>query len=256
MKHGDGALAPSYNLQVSTDAKEKAIVAVELSQCSSDAGLLEPALAAIEKNTGAQPKQVVADGGYTHQRTIVAPAEKQVDFIGSLPDPKAPAAAALKAVGIDPAFGPDRFGFDAAHNVLLCPAGQRLPYRGQSRKRGRLYWQYQAAGSDCAACPYRSRCCPRAGPEGRTVSRLQGEHPHVAAFREKMGTPEAQAIYRQRGEVAEFPNAWIKQKLGLRKFCVRGLAKARLEAVWACLTYNVMLWVRLVWRRSLGMGVA
>lgn len=254
MKHGDGALAPSYNLQISTDAAKKAIVAVELSQSSSDANLLEPAIAAIENNTGAKPEQVVADGGYTNQGTIVALAEQKVDFIGSLPDPKRQAAAALKALGIDPAFGPEQFRFDAATNSLLCPAGQRLPYRGQSRKRGRLYWQYRAAASDCSACPYRSQCCPRAGPGGRTVSRLQQEHPHVAAFREKMATAEAQAIYRQRGEVAEFPNAWIKQKLGLRKFCLRGLAKARLEAVWACLTYNVMLWVRMVWRRSLEMA--
>jgi len=56
------------------------------------------------------------------------------------------------------------------------------------------------------------------------------------------------AIYRKRGEVAEFPNAWIKEKLGLRKFRVRSLVKAGSELLWACLTYNIMQWVRLVWR--------
>jgi hypothetical protein len=47
----------------------------------------------------------------------------------------------------------------------------------------------------------------------------------VAAFNAKMPTPEAQAIYKQRAGVAEFPNAWIKAKLGLRQFRLRGLVK-------------------------------
>ena len=75
------------------------------------------------------------------------------------------------------------------------------------------------------------------------------EHPDMAAFRQKMKSEESKAIYRRRGEVAEFPNAWIKDKLGLRKFRVRGLIKAETELIWACLTYNIMQWVRLVWRQ-------
>ena len=55
------------------------------------------------------------------------------------------------------------------------------------------------------------------------------ENAEVAAFRKKMATPEAQAIYKRRGAVAEFPNACIKEKFGLRKFRLRGLAKATCE---------------------------
>ena len=70
-------------------------------------------------------------------------------------------------------------------------------------------------------------------------------------FRQKMQSPQAREIYRQRGTVAEFPNAWIKDKLALRQFRLRGLAKVGLEALWACLTYNVQQWIRLCWRPSL-----
>lgn len=66
-----------------------------------------------------------------------------------------------------------------------------------------------------------------------------------------MATPEAKAIYRQRGAVAEFPNAWLKEKMGLRKFRVRGLVKAGMELLWASLSYNVMAWIRLCWRPAL-----
>ena len=75
--------------------------------------------------------------------------------------------------------------------------------------------------------------------------------PVVAAFVEKMKTPEAQAIYRRRKRIAEFPNLWIKEKLGLRRFRVRGLSKVRCEALWVCLTYNIQQWMRLRWKPGL-----
>ena len=73
---------------------------------------------------------------------------------------------------------------------------------------------------------------------GRSVG-IQLAHPAVEAFDEKMATPEAQAIYRQRAPLVEFPNAWIKTKLGLRRFATRGLEKVRSEALWAALTFNL-----------------
>jgi len=43
----------------------------------------------------------------------------------------------------------------------------------------------------------------------------------------------------------EFCHAWIKSKLGLRQFHVRGLKKVQMEMLWACLTYNLQHWIRL-----------
>ena len=123
-----------------------------------------------------------------------------------------------------------------------------MAYVRQSMKRGDHYWQYQARGEDCQACRYQGQCCPKSAEKGRTVSIRVAEQEDVAAFRKEMELPEKQAAYRRRGEVAEFPNAWIKEKLGLRKFRVRGVVKAGSELLWACLTYNVMQWVRLMWR--------
>ena len=77
--------------------------------------------------------------------------------------------------------------------------------------------------------------------------------PVVRQFAEKMDTQAAKAIYRQRGAVAEFPNAWIKDKLGLKQFRLRGLTKVRLEILWAALTYNIQQWVRLSWRTKLAL---
>ena len=155
----------------------------------------------------------------------------------------------MKAMGIDPDFAPHHFQILEDGQRLQCPAGCSLEQFGQSVKRGDRYRQYQARGEDCQVCQYQSRCCPKSPQRGRTVSIREQEQSEVAAFRKKMESAESQAIYRRRGEVAEFPNAWIKEKLGLRKFRVRGLVKAESELLWACLTYNIMQWVRLIWRQ-------
>ena len=245
MKHGDHAIVASYNAQLSTEARNKIIVGAGLSQCSSDAQNLMPALERIDENFGRHPAQVVVDGGYTNRDNIVGCAEKRIDLVGALTDPQERSEAAMKSMGIDPKFAPHRFNILEDGKRLECPAGCPLKYIRQSRKRGDLYHQFQASGSDCQGCPHRAKCCPKNAEQGRTVSIRVEERADVAAFRKKMGEAESQAIYRQRGAVAEFPNAWIKEKLGLRKFRVRGLVKAGMELMWACLTYNMMQWVRL-----------
>ena len=47
-----------------------------------------------------------------------------------------------------------------------------------------------------------------------------------------------------------------KAKFGLRQFSVRGLSKVRMEALWACLTYNICVWMRLRWRQSAAVATA
>ena len=69
------------------------------------------------------------------------------------------------------------------------------------------------------------------------MSLLESEAESAAVFRKRMESAEAKRIYKQRGPIAEFPNAWIKERIGLRKFRLRGLVKAGTEALWGCLTY-------------------
>lgn len=253
MKHGDGSIGPGYNVQVSTDAAHQVIVGIEVTQSSSDSGGLAPAMDEVRQVMGRYPEAAVADGGFTNREAILEMQAREVDFYGSLSTPKAREAGAMKAAGIDPAFGPSAFQHDAGKRTLQCPGGRNLFYVRQSRKREETYWQYQAAQGDCEGCEHRRRCCPP-GKAARLISIRVSEDPVIAAFRAKMDTPEAKQIYQQRAPTAEFPNAWIKDKLGIRKFRLCGLAKARVEALWAALTYDVQQWIRLSWRTKLAMG--
>jgi transposase len=82
-------------------------------------------------------------------------------------------------------------------------------------------------------------------PEARVM--LQAKGAYGPSYNVQIST-DAQAIYKQRAGVAEFPNAWIKDKIGLRQFRLRGLVKVTLETLWACLTYNICQWIRLCWK--------
>jgi transposase len=250
MKHGDGAIGPAYNVQISTDAKEKVIVGMQVNQCSGDAPALEKALEDVQERMGRAPQQVVVDGGYTSKDNIILAEARKLDLIGSLGDPGQRVANAMKSSGIGAGFEPGAFVQIEGTKSLQCPAGKPLAYLRQSQKRHTRYAQYQAQAADCAACAMKSQCCPKSEGKGRTVSVVVKEPEAVMAFRQKMGQEKAKAIYKLRGAVAEFPNAWLKDKINLWKFRLRGLAKVTTEALWACFTYNAMVWERLVWRKT------
>jgi len=246
MLQAKGAYGPSYNAQISTDAKAKIIVGVGVTQASTDAAELEPAVERIEANLGEKPKQMVVDGGLTNQAAMEAMTEKQVDLIGALPERRGVAPDRLKQRGVSPDFYPQAFEYDEGADCYRCPAGKVLQYETEERQGASVRRRYRAKSSDCRGCPFQAQCCPGT-KRGRSVVRSEAT-PEIAAFQAKMETPEAQAIYKQRAGVAEFPNAWIKDKIGLRQFRLRGLVKVTLEAVWACLTYNVCQWIRLCWK--------
>jgi IS5 family transposase len=54
-----------------------------------------------------------------------------------------------------------------------------------------------------------------------------------------MGTPEAQALYKERAATAECVNAQARQR-GLQQLLVRGLAKVRAIALWHAIAHNLM----------------
>ena len=66
----------------------------------------------------------------------------------------------------------------------------------------------------------------------------------MRAYLTRMKRPEVQQLYKRRCEVAEFPHLWAKGVKGWRRFSVRGLVKAGMEALWVALAYNVVQWMR------------
>lgn len=244
MKQSDGGLRLSYNAQISTDAAHGLIVGAAITQDANDSAQLLPAVDRLEQRLGKKPRQMVADGGYTTRENIEKIAGREVDFLGSLEKTESGVTAPQR-------LAPSVFIYQPESHRYLCPEGKWLRPQGRhhnKKKRGLVAYRYEAKFSDCQACSRKPECCPENHRQGRGLWRRE-ESAVLTAFREKMAGEEAQRQYRRRGRVVEFCHAWIKSKLGLRQFHVRGLAKAGTELLWACLTYNFQQWIRL--RRTL-----
>jgi transposase len=81
----------------------------------------------------------------------------------------------------------------------------------------------------------------------RDKEQLGGEFqpkPHesqiLGEWRERMGTDDGKAIYRQRASTSETVNADARTHRGLTRLLVRGLKKAKCVALWSAMAYNLM----------------
>jgi transposase len=242
MHQSDGGLALSYNAQISADAAHGLIVGVAVTPEVNDYAQLLPAVERIEQRLKKKPRQMVADAGYTTREMIEAMAQQKIDFLGSLPETE----KRSRAHTMD-RLPSSVFVYDRDRDCFVCPEGKLLGYEGRhTQQQGFRYYRYEAEWRDCQSCARKPQCCPENQKQGRSVVRGE-ESATVLAFRQKMVSDEAQAQYRRRGRVVEFCHAWIKSKLGLRQFHVRGRVKVQMEVLWACLTYNLQHWIR--WRK-------
>lgn len=66
-----------------------------------------------------------------------------------------------------------------------------------------------------------------------------GDSTAVAAWRQRMGTEAAKAIYKERASTAECVNALARGR-GLIRLLVRGLAKVKAIALWHALAHNLL----------------
>jgi transposase len=76
-----------------------------------------------------------------------------------------------------------------------------------------------------------------------------GDTPTIIAWRQRMATPEAQEIYKDRASTAECVNA-IARNRGLHQFQVRGRTKIRAVVLWYVLAHNL---IRVATLRSLAL---
>jgi transposase len=67
----------------------------------------------------------------------------------------------------------------------------------------------------------------------------------TAQWRQRMGTPEAKEIYKQRAATVECVNALARNR-GLQRLLVRGLHKARTVLLWFAIAHNMMRALSLV----------
>ncbi len=165
--------------------------------------------------------------------------------------------------GFRPAYNV-QFATDGAHGVIVgvavtnagADAGQAAPVVDQIERR--TQWRPDnylmdggfATRDDIRELEQRGITVyapvrlPRNKPETERYGARYGDSPEVAAWRERMGTAEAKAVYRQRGAIAEWTNAQVRQH-GVSQFSVRGLTNVTTVMLLVAVAHNLMRWLSL-----------
>jgi transposase len=238
-----------YNAQAVVDAESGVIVAAELTNVASAVGHLPELVArvrAVRETAGleaTEPTTLSADAGY---------------FSGDNAAEDGAGLDLLIAAGRDDPAGPpskpgvyavDRFGYDPARDVWICPADKLLvlPAR-QPGTRGRpTKHRYQADPADCEACPLRARCL-KPGEDRRTLEAKNRRA--TGAMRYKFRQPTARQRYAQRKTIVEPVFGQLKENRGFTGVSLRGLVLATGEYLLACLAHNLGKLLRVcVWPR-------
>jgi transposase len=158
MKMADGGYRPAYNVQIKTSAEGAHIVGVSITNCSSDRGLLGPAVDEIEQRYDVRPQKVLADGGYDSKADIERLHGRNIELFCPLPnntkgDPAAPrrgdkpgviAWRQRMASEQGQAIYKRRFATERPHAHMRNHGLQRLLVRGADKVKAVMLWHVHA----------------------------------------------------------------------------------------------------------------
>ena len=114
-----------YNIQTSVDAKQHLIVDYDVINNSTDHHQLARDAEAAKQMLGVDRLDVVSDKGFYVEKDVFDCENNGVTVFMPIPSVLSP----YKSVGVpDPEFYSDRFVYDAARDIYVCPAGNDMPF--------------------------------------------------------------------------------------------------------------------------------
>lgn len=229
----DGRNRFGYNAQAVVDAQAQIIVAAEVSNAPNDTGQLVPMIAQAQANTEPADARPItlADGGYASGAQFTA--ADQCGYPTVTPPPPSWRDTT------DP-YHTAHFRHDAARNVVICPQGRELPYKGVRQKDGRQVSVYRN-GAACKSCPMRALCTR--DRQGRAIY-LAADHAAVVAVHRRWHEPSTREFYALRAPTVEPVFGQFKQQMGFRRWTVRGLEKVRTQWCLLATTWNLRVMLR------------
>jgi len=234
---------PLYNVQYVRDLDAPFLLGYDVFAHSSDAGTLVPMLRRTEQLTGHRPQTWLVDSGYVTALDLADAREEGIDLCGPWKENDYTEAVAAAAKP----WSKDRFSWDEQAQEYRCPQNQPLKFKGvqnrpRSRQRREQLALYRSDPATCASCPWKAQCCPKS-KTGRHLSRSEHEG-LIEAHRQKMATPDAQALYKQRRQTVEPSFGDAKEHRNFRRVNGRGLEKAKSQTGLVVLAHNLWEYVK------------
>jgi hypothetical protein len=236
---------PLYNVHLAGAVDAPLVLDYSVHATTTDANLLIPTVQALTQTLGQTPESVLVDGIYATHTNLAYCAERSVTVYAPVDDqPASPAVASTAAAGKKARqLGKEQFRWDAAEETYFCPEGHRLIQIGcKAEKREQhqeiVVYQYRCPPQHCQACPRASQCTS-APHKGRTIKRSEHED-KVEALRQRMRTPEGEALYKKRKQTIEPRIGDLKEHRGLRCFAGFGKALALIQVGLLVLVHNAL----------------
>ena len=220
MKAGDGTVV-GYNVQTTVDAEHKLIIDVEVTNSGNDLHELEKRATRAKEILEQDSIKVAADSGYYRAEEIANCEKKGIETYVS--KPKSPASKF---------FSKSDFIYSKQEDCYICPAAERLTFRGKIREHGRWLRRYET--NACKQCLLRSSCTQRKNGNRRITRFMDEELLEIVEQRVK-NAPE---IRIRRKSIVEHPFGTLKRRTNGR-FLTKGRFKAGTEAVLMALAYDL-----------------
>jgi Transposase DDE domain len=142
----------------------------------------------------------------------------------------------------DGTFSRDDFTFYKEGNVYICPAFKTLTTTGKVMNDDMLF--YRASTRDCAACAFKTRCCPKE-PSRKILRSIYEEARDIARA---LAKTEAFAQSCRERKRVEMLFAHLKRILRLGRLRLRGLRGAQFEFTLAAIAQNLRRLAKLMAR--------
>lgn len=239
MRVGSQRFEVGYNIQAAVDSKQHLIVDYDVINISTDHHQLTRDALAAKEALGVDKLDVLCDKGFYVEKDVAECEDCGIRVFMPIPTAFNP----HKQAGVpEPEFYFDKFVYDAARDVYVCPAGNEMPFwkRSGSGKglEGRLY---RSLCCDC--CSLRSKCTRNKRGRYMFRSKYSGA---VDRLRARLATSEGKDLCRLRRLLVEHPFGTMKRAFNQGYLLLRGLRKVRGEVGFTMLSYNIRRAINIV----------
>jgi hypothetical protein len=244
MKTGHGVIQ-GYNGVAMVDDKHQFIVAAKAFGKGPETSLLKPMLEETTENFKGIGKQdnyieekcIIADTGYFSEENLTTAAKNNINaFIPDQNFRKRDIRFDTKRRHVphpDDSFVHDDFSYDKENEVVICPAGQKLPpSHGAIRKlKNYSYKTYHTSKAVCAACPLRSKCLKFEKSRWRNYQVLvDSDKPDVITkMINKIDSPHGREVYLKCMGIVESVFANIRIHKRMDHFTLRTQVKVNIQ---------------------------
>jgi hypothetical protein len=224
MQTGNHGIDVCYNVQMVVDDKHKLILDVDVTNDNNDRRQLYRMSKRAKEILGVEELDVVADMGYHNKQEIKKCHDEQIHCY--IPEP---AKSENEQLGY---YAINEFQYDAQQDCYICPAQQKLTYRGNRLKDNLECGVYES--NACKKCHLKTKCVRSS--YNRRIYRWVGEE-SIEEMRVRMHMNPWKADKRK--ELVEHPFGTIKHWMNQWYFLLRGKVKVAGEMSLSVLAYNI-----------------